>query len=64
MKSSARVKVPAMGRSLAASRKIVLAVPARSKAGAAAAVTGPSRVLQAHGTRGQLSLLPRPGLPR
>jgi hypothetical protein len=67
MKTSARIKVPAMGRSMAAPRKIVLAVPARSKAAAAAAaptVTGPSRVLQASGTRGQLSLLPRPGLPR
>ena len=66
MKNGAPAGV-ALNQSLAALRKIVLPIPARSNAGAAAAaaaVTGPSRLLQATGTRGQLSLLPRPGLPR
>lgn len=62
MKNGAPAGV-ALSQSLAALRKIVLPTPARSNA-AAAAVTGPSRLLQATGTRGQLSLLPRPGLPR
>ena len=55
----------ALSQSSAALRKIVLPTPARTNAGAAAAaVAGPSRLLQTTGTRGQLSLLPRPGLPR
>ena len=64
MKNGAPAGV-ALSQSSAALRKIVLPTPARSNAGAAAAaVTGPSRLLQTTGTRGQLSLLPRPGLPR
>ena len=62
MKNGAPAGV-ALSQSSAALRKIVLPTPARSNAGAAA-VAGPSRLLQTTGTRGQLSLLPRPGLPR
>ena len=70
MKNGAPAGV-ALSQSSAALRKIVLPTPARSNAGAAAgagaaaaAVTCPSRLLQTTGTRGQLSLLPRPCLPR
>ena len=58
MNHASRVAAAAPGQSLAAPRNSVLTVATRSTP---AAATGPSRVLQASGTRAQLSLLPRPG---
>ena len=58
MNNGGRVAAAAPRRSLAAPRNSVLTIATRATP---AAATGPSRVLQASGTRAQLSLLPRPG---